>query len=65
MSDKAYRMYVADSLRIIGENTAKYAGGEYIKARLADVLEPQKQDTRSCKEITDDIVARCGLVVRK
>lgn len=65
MADKAYRIYVADSLRIIGENTARYAGGSYIKARLADIVEPKKQDDRSCEEITADIVARCGLVVKK
>lgn len=65
MADKAYRIYVADSLRIIGENTARYAGGNYIKARLADIVEPKKQDNRSCEEITADIVARCGLVVKK
>ena len=58
-------MYVADTLRIISENTAKYAGGGYIKARLADILEPRTQDTRSCEEITSDIVARCGLVVKE
>lgn len=65
MAGKAYRIYVADSLRIIGENTARYAGGSYIKARLSDIVEPKKQDNRSCEEITADVVARCGLVVKK
>ena len=60
----AYRIYVTDALRIVAENTARYAGGNYIKARYADIIEPKKQDNRTCEEITADIVARCGLVVK-
>ena len=59
----AYRIYVTDALRVVAENTARYAGGNYIKARYADMVEPIKQDNRTCEEITADIVARCGLVV--
>ena len=55
---------VTDALRIVAENTARYAGGNYIKARYADAIEPKKQDNRTCEEITADIVARCGLVVK-
>ena len=61
----AYRVYVTDALRLVTENTAKYAGGNYIKARYIEVIEPKQQDNRSCEEITADIVARCGLVVKK
>lgn len=61
----AYRIYVTDALRIVGENTARYASGNYIKARYADMIEPKKQDNRTCEEITADVVVRCGLVVRK
>lgn len=60
----AYRIYVTDALRIVAENTARYAGGNYIKARYADIIEPKKQDNRTCEEITADVVARCGLVVK-
>ena len=58
----ASRIYVTDALRIVAENTARYAGGNYIKARYADIIEPKKQDNRTCEDITADIVARCGLV---
>ena len=61
----AYRIYVTDALRIVAENTARYAGGNYIKARYADIIEPKKQDNRTCKEITSDVVARCGLTIKK
>lgn len=60
----AYRIYVTDALRLVAENTARYASGDYIKARYADMIEPKKQDNRTCEEITADIVARCGLVVK-
>ena len=61
---EAYRIYVTDALRIVGENMARYASGNYITARYIDVVEPKKQDNRTCEEITADVVARCGLVVK-
>lgn len=61
---EAYRIYVTDALRLVAENTARYAGGNCIKARYIDVVEPKKQDNRTCEEITADIVARCGLEVK-
>ena len=60
----AYRIYVTDALRIVAENTARYAGGNYIKARYAEIIEAKRQDNRTCEEITADIIARCGLVVK-
>lgn len=62
---EVYRIYVTDALRLIAENTARYASGDYIKARYADIFEPKKQDNRTCEEITADIVARCGLTIKK
>ena len=62
--NEAYRIYVTDALRIVAENTARYTGGNCIKARYIDVVEPKRQDDRTCEEITADIVARCGLVVK-
>ena len=62
--EKAYRVYVTDALRLTVENTAKFAGGNYIKARYIEIIEPKKQDNRTCEEITADIIQRCGLVVK-
>ena len=55
---------MTDALRFVAENTARYAGGSYIKARYSDMIEPKKQDNRTCEEITADVVARYGLVVK-
>ena len=62
--EKAYRVYVTDALRFTVENTAKFAGGNYIKARYIDIIEPKKHDNRTGEEITADIIQRCGLVVK-
>lgn len=61
---EAYRIYVTDALRVVAENTAKFVGGCSIERRYIDVVKPKKQDNRTCEEITADIVARCGLVVK-
>ena len=64
--DKAYRIYVTDTLRLIAENTAYSVGGKYITARFADVIaSPNEEDNRTCEEITAEIIARCGLVVKE
>ena len=55
---------MADALRITVENTAKFAGGSYIKARYIDIIEPKKVDTRTGDEIVEDIIHRAGLVVK-
>lgn len=49
--DKAYRIYVTDALKIIGENTARYAGGSYMKIRYFDIEEPKPRETRTPEEI--------------
>ena len=58
--DTAYRVYVTDCLKLIAENT----GNISLKLRYYDIIHPKKADNRTCEEITADIVARCGLVVK-
>ena len=61
--DLAYRIYVADCLRIISENTAKMGGGSYITAKFADIINPKPVDNRSGEEISADIIKRAGIEV--
>ena len=56
-------MYVTDSLRIMGENTAKYAGGSYSQERWVDIVSPKKKDTRTGEEIVADVIKKAGLKV--
>lgn len=48
--DKSYRIYVTDALQLL---TRKF-GGEYLKNRFYDVIEPH-METRTAEEVIDDI----------
>ena len=61
--DLAYRIYVADCLRIISENTAKVGGGSYITAKFADIINPKPADNRTGEEIAADIIKQAGIEV--
>ena len=61
--DLAYRIYVTDCLRIVGENTAKISGGSYITAKFADIINPNPVDNRTGEEIAADIIKRAGIEV--
>jgi hypothetical protein len=51
----AYRIYVSDALRMIAENTARYGGGNYIKGRYANIINPEPEDDRTQEEIVAKI----------
>lgn len=61
--DKAVKIYYAECLRIITENTAKMGGGSYITAKLADIINPKPDDNRTGEEIAADIIKRAGIEV--
>lgn len=42
------------------ENTAKYAGGEYMKVRYIDIVRPKPVDNRSADEIISIIKSKLG-----
>ena len=51
MQEKTYRVYVTDALKFITENTAKYAGGSYMKTRYLDTEDPKPEEIRMPEEI--------------
>ena len=53
--EKATKIYYAECLRIISENTAKMGGGSYIQAKLVDMLDPKPVDDRTANEIIQGI----------
>lgn len=61
MAEKAYRVYTSDLLKAISERAA----GVSVQKRYIDIISAAKQDDRTCEEITNDIVNRCGLEVKK
>ena len=61
--DLAYRMYVADCLRIIRKKKKKMCGGAYITETFVDIRNPKPVDNRPVEEIAADIIKRAGIEV--
>ena len=58
----AFRIYVTDTLRVLTENTARFAGGTMMNVRYIDMISRKKHvETKSGDEIAADFVARAGL----
>lgn len=55
-----YRVYVAESLRLIGVNTARFAGGNYLEQKYVDLIEPKKEETRTEEEIIAQVRKSIG-----
>ena len=53
--EKAVKIYYAECLRLISENTAKFCCGSYIQAKLQDILDHKPVDNRTADEIIDGI----------
>jgi len=60
-----YRIYVTEGLRMIAENTSKYAGGSYMEKKYYDIVSKQNEpeDTRTASEIIEDIITRAGIKI--
>ena len=61
--DLIYRIYVTNCLRIITENTAKQAGGNYMTAEYTDLIRPKKKDDKTGNEIVADFIQSSGIKV--
>lgn len=57
MKEMSFRVFVTDTLRIIGENTARFAGGGYGQQRWYDII-TKKPDNRTGDEIAADIIRK-------
>lgn len=53
--DKSYRIYVTDSLKMIAENTSKYAGGSSFSIRYIDLIKKPVNEPRTSEEIISGI----------
>lgn len=60
--EQVYRAYVTDALKTITENTAKYAGGSYMKARYYDLENPKPAETRTGEEIISQMKAKIARI---
>ena len=48
-------VYMADCVRLIAENTAKFSGGGYISVRYNDVINPKPVKTQSPEEVISNV----------
>lgn len=63
IQNEVYRVYVTDTLRIISENTAKYAGGSYATKRYAEIINPPKQSNLTAEQIIEQVAKNAGIEV--
>lgn len=53
--DRAYRLYVADTMYFINGSISNFLGGQMMRNRLGELLKPQKEETRTPEEIISHI----------
>lgn len=64
--DTAYRIYVTDALKVIGENTMSFGGGSCMTERYIDLIKNNKvKDDRTGEEIAADFIKRAGLTLKE
>lgn len=61
--EESYKIYTAECLRIITENTAKMVGGSCVSVSFADIINPKPVDIRTGEEIVAEIIKKAGLEV--
>lgn len=61
--EESYKIYTAECLRIITENTAKMVGGSCVSVSFADIIDPKPVDNRTGEEIVAEIIKKAGLEV--
>lgn len=64
IKDEAYRIYITDALKVISENTAKFASGQFMTKRYAELYDVPPKETRTGAEIAADVIKKAGLIVK-
>lgn len=55
----AYRFYITEALKIIGENTARVVeGGKALTVSYKDIVTPKPVETRSAEEIKANLLKK-------
>ena len=61
---EAYKVYVTDTLRLICENTAKFAGGMAPTIRYKDLITPPEPEVKkSAEDIIAEVNKNAGLTM--
>ncbi len=53
---RLWQTYMAEALRLAGENAARLGGGSYLQIRWAELTQPKTQETRTPKQVKDHML---------
>lgn len=67
MRSESWRVYVADALMAIAENTARFGGGRHPQSRWTEIVDRRAvpEDDRTAEEIIADIAERAGITIKQ
>ncbi len=54
----AWRLFVAEGVRMVSESAARFAGGPYMTAKWGDIINPKPEETRTPQQVIDHVLAR-------
>ena len=60
INNDAYKFYVGEGVKVLTENTQRFAGGGAITRSLYDIIRP-KVDSRSAEEVVNEVIKKSGL----
>lgn len=61
IKEETYKVYVTDSLRLMVNNVARFAGGHTIEQRYVNIINPVPE--RSPAEVIEDAIKRSKVKV--
>lgn len=61
--DDAWKLFVAEGVRMISESAAKFAGGPYMKVKWSDIANKKQEKEQKPGEIAASIIKGAGLTV--
>lgn len=61
--EELWRVYMANGMKMLTENTARFAGGSYLGTDFAEMIRPRKTDSREAEEIVKDVLQGAGITV--
>ena len=55
---RAWQAYLAEALRLAGENAARMAGGGYLETRWTALLDQKPEETRTPEQVKQHMLRR-------
>lgn len=52
---EVFKIYIADALKVVVENTANFAGGKTMTSRYYDLIKEEKEPEQTAEEIKSNI----------